>query len=273
MSLNLDARQRAMLQEMRIPFWWPDADAEAPFADEREPDRLAESSSLATPARDVPVGRAREPHGLEPISASVSTPVSAPMAAPSPQAQRGVPAAPGAAQGASPGPQAQAQALGAAPGWQWLPALPLYDSPDAPGGWLVVTEAVWAGNDPLADPAGRLLDAMLKALRLQPSTPVWLAGVQRAQAGDGEPQATAGLAQVLGERRPQMVLLMGLAACRAALGSDAPLGRLRGQLHDLNGVPAVVTYDPRALLRTQSDKAKAWLDLCLALDAVATPAP
>ena len=195
------------------------------------------------------------------------------MAAPSPQAQRGVPAAPGAAQGASPGPQAQAQALGAAPGWQWLPALPLYDSPDAPGGWLVVTEAVWAGNDPLADPAGRLLDAMLKALRLQPSTPVWLAGVQRAQAGDGEPQATAGLAQVLRERRPQMVLLMGLAACRAALGSDAPLGRLRGQLHDLNGVPAVVTYDPRALLRTQSDKAKAWLDLCLALDAVATPAP
>jgi DNA polymerase len=31
-------------------------------------------------------------------------------------------------------------------------------------------------------------------------------------------------------------------------------------------VPVIVTYHPAYLLRTPSDKAKAWADLCLALE-------
>ena len=35
-------------------------------------------------------------------------------------------------------------------------------------------------------------------------------------------------------------------------------------MHRYQGVPLVVTYHPAYLLRTLTDKAKAWEDLCLA---------
>lgn len=52
------------------------------------------------------------------------------------------------------------------------------------------------------------------------------------------------------------------------LQSTEPLGKLRGQVHALHGVQAVVTYDAPYLLRTWADKAKAWDDLCLAMSLV-----
>jgi DNA polymerase len=45
-----------------------------------------------------------------------------------------------------------------------------------------------------------------------------------------------------------------------------PLGKLRGQVYDYQGVPVVVSYHPAYLLRTPQDKARAWADLCLALE-------
>jgi uracil-DNA glycosylase len=52
-----------------------------------------------------------------------------------------------------------------------------------------------------------------------------------------------------------------------------PLGKLRGQVHSFESagrsVPVVATYHPTALLRNLPDKAKAWADLCLAMEAVA----
>jgi uracil-DNA glycosylase len=37
-------------------------------------------------------------------------------------------------------------------------------------------------------------------------------------------------------------------------------------VHDYRGVPLVVTYHPAYLLRNLPEKAKAWADLCLALE-------
>jgi DNA polymerase len=45
-----------------------------------------------------------------------------------------------------------------------------------------------------------------------------------------------------------------------------PLGKQRGTVYRYQGIPVVVTYHPRALLRSSADKAKAWADLCLAID-------
>jgi DNA polymerase len=58
---------------------------------------------------------------------------------------------------------------------------------------------------------------------------------------------------------------MSRLGAQALLETDEPLGRLRGQVHDLWGMPAVVSYDLGALMRSPLDKAKAWDDLCLAL--------
>jgi DNA polymerase len=40
-------------------------------------------------------------------------------------------------------------------------------------------------------------------------------------------------------------------------------------VHRYAGVPLVVTYHPAYLLRNPQDKARAWDDLCLALDVAA----
>ena len=48
--------------------------------------------------------------------------------------------------------------------------------------------------------------------------------------------------------------------------SDEPVGRLRGRVHYYQGVPLIVTYHPAYLLRNPEDKARAWEDLCLALE-------
>jgi DNA polymerase len=50
------------------------------------------------------------------------------------------------------------------------------------------------------------------------------------------------------------------------LGSDAPVGKLRGRVHTLNKpeIPVIVTYHPAYLLRTPAQKREAWKDLCLA---------
>ena len=69
--------------------------------------------------------------------------------------------------------------------------------------------------------------------------------------------------------QPRIILAMGRFAVQALLRTDAPIGRLRGQVHSYQGVPLVVTYHPAYLLRNLPDKAKAWADLCLAAEVLA----
>jgi DNA polymerase len=47
-----------------------------------------------------------------------------------------------------------------------------------------------------------------------------------------------------------------------------PLGKQRGSVHRYHGIAVVVTYAPKDLLRRSADKAKAWADMCLAMDVV-----
>ena len=62
-----------------------------------------------------------------------------------------------------------------------------------------------------------------------------------------------------------MVLLLGLLPARVALGRADPLGALRAGAHQIGSAPAVVSYAPDFLLRSQASKAAAWADLCHAL--------
>jgi DNA polymerase len=75
----------------------------------------------------------------------------------------------------------------------------------------------------------------------------------------------AALAEVVTTLQPALVLVLGHVAARAALGRTEPLGRLRAVPHTVAGRPAVVTYDPAFLLRSQDAKAATWADLCRAL--------
>jgi len=68
--------------------------------------------------------------------------------------------------------------------------------------------------------------------------------------------------------QPKLIVLLGRFAAQSLLGTEASIASLRGRLHTVKSsgrsVPAVVTYHPAYLLRNPADKAKAWVDLCMA---------
>ena len=140
--------------------------------------------------------------------------------------------------------------------------------------WLVIGEAPGAEEDRRGEPfvgaAGQLLDAMLRAIGLDRKTNVYIANVLKSRPPgnrDPKPEEVAACLPYLVEQiallRPKIMLAVGRIAAQNLLGTDTPLGRLRGRVHrfgELN-TPLVVTYHPAYLLRTPADKRKAWEDL------------
>lgn len=310
MSLMLDARQRAMLEEMGVKVWWPAQTAEvaAPIA-AAERTQAAEPAALvgehtaepaAARAARPPMDRpgTDTPHAPpsdngppawiddvppEDMPPSATAPPAVRQAAPASSAPGRRPTAESPASAtASPAPRTGAPSAraGSAPAVRIEPAQRLYlpagasgDAP-TPGGWLVLVDmppgpdgrhgAAFVGD------AGRLLDQMLRALRLHAGpAPVHLQRVHRPAPGvpqgeDDEP-FEAGFDHACRELAPRMVLALGPLAAQQLLGAQ-PLGRLRAQVgRCADGRTAVVaSYAPAYLLRTPADKARAWADLCLA---------
>ena len=153
---------------------------------------------------------------------------------------------------------------------------------------MVVGEAPGEQEDlsgePFVGAAGRLLDRMLAALGLSrddadPARQVFIANTLKCRPPRNRNPAPDELAacQPFLERQvalvqPEVILAMGKFAVQTLLGSDAPVGKLRGQVHRWRGVPLVVTYHPAYLLRQPADKARAWDDLCLAHEVMAQAA-
>ncbi|NMM07657.1 MAG: hypothetical protein HHJ18_15725 [Polaromonas sp.] len=141
--------------------------------------------------------------------------------------------------------------------------------------WLVLAESGAAAlhDPPFLGDAGKLLDNMLRAARLQQAGAVLLAPLARHAAGGGAAaDFSAALAALLERAQPDVVLVMGRLAAQGLLQSTLPFGKLRGQVHRLHGRATVVTYDAPYLLRSPADKAKAWADLCLAMSLARPPA-
>jgi DNA polymerase len=159
---------------------------------------------------------------------------------------------------------------------------------DRQADWLIVGEAPGENEDlqgePFVGQAGKLLDNMLKALGLDRHHNVYIANVLKCRPPGNrnpEPQEVAQCEPFLRRQvellQPRIILAMGRFAVQSLLGSAEPIGKLRGRAHHYMGVPVVVTYHPAYLLRNLADKAKAWADLCLALEVMraqpATGAP
>jgi DNA polymerase len=126
-------------------------------------------------------------------------------------------------------------------------------------------------GEPFVGQAGKLLDNMLKALGLDRQRKVYIANVLKCRPPGNrnpQPQEVAQCEPFLRRQvqllQPKIILAMGRFAVQSLLGTDEPIGKLRGRRHEYMGVPVVVTYHPAYLLRSLPDKAKAWADLCLA---------
>jgi len=274
---DLDARQRAMLAEMGVRVWAPKA-ATAP----------AESAAVVEAAQrgqtSSPVAPPEHPRVAPPHRPSSATPVPPP--------------APVAAPAADPAlrPQGLEQ-------MDWVPlreavagcqACPLsrgrtntvFGAGEVSADWMVVGEAPGEQEDlqgePFVGAAGQLLDRMLQAVgrsrQGQGGQGAYIANVLKCRPPANRNPQPPEIAQCepylvrqVALLKPRLILAMGRFAVQTLLGSTEPIGRLRGRVHQYQGVPVVVTYHPAYLLRNPIDKRKAWADLCLAMDTAETP--
>ena len=118
----------------------------------------------------------------------------------------------------------------------------------------------------------RLLNEMLRAVGLERGD-VYIANILKCRPPnnrDPEPGEVAACSDYLDRQisliEPDLILAVGRIAAQNLLQLDQPVGRLRGVVHRYGSfdIPLVVTYHPAYLLRSPSQKRKAWADLCLA---------
>lgn len=156
----------------------------------------------------------------------------------------------------------------------------VFGTGDEQADWLFVGEGPGEDEDAQGEPfvgqAGKLLDNMLLAIGLRRGNNVYIANIVKCRPPNNRNPDADEIAQCLPylERqieliRPRLIVALGKTASTALLGEDAPLGSLRGKPHEFNGIPLIVTYHPAYLLRSPSEKAKAWQDLCLAVKVMA----
>lgn len=161
--------------------------------------------------------------------------------------------------------------------------------------WMVVGEAPGEQEDAQGEPfvgkSGQLLDNMLRALGLSrgsahiepqadPSKCVYITNSvkcrppnNRNPAADELAQCEPFLVRQVALLQPKIILAMGRFAVQSLLRSSEPIGKLRGRVHHYQGVPLIVTYHPAYLLRNLEEKARAWDDLCLAVQTYDAPLP
>ena len=241
---DLDDRQRAMLAEMGVRVWWPQADA--------APEPLAQAAVVVAAAPVLAPAAPAELPAAAPRAALVSA---------SPPASRPAPVAP----------QQTAVAVVAKPladGVDRMDWTTLQDTAaacqacdlcsqrknsvfgvgDVQADWMVIGEAPGEDEDaqgePFVGPSGQLLDNMLKAVGLnrkaQGAGGVYITNTLKCRPpGNRNPTAEelATCAPYLMRQvalvQPRVILAMGRFAVQSVLQTTEPIGKLRGQLHHL----------------------------------------
>jgi uracil-DNA glycosylase family 4 len=145
--------------------------------------------------------------------------------------------------------------------------------------WLVIGEAPGAEEDrqgkPFVGAAGKLLDAMLRAIGLSREENVFVANMLKCRPPsnrDPRPEELAAclpyLMRQIAAIKPKLILAVGRIAAQSLLETDMPLARLRGRVHRFGPLSTalIVTYHPAYLLRAPAEKRKAWEDLKFARD-------
>ena len=169
----------------------------------------------------------------------------------------------------------------------------------APAPWMIIGEAPGEQEDlrgePFVGPAGQLLDQMLAAIGVVRERDVFIANVLKCRPPRNRDPAPEEIAQCspwllaqMAAVQPRVILAVGRFAAQTLLQTELPLGRLRGTVHPVPLQPRgradtdaalasghsdrsalrearlIATYHPSYLLRSPSEKAKAWQDLLLA---------
>lgn len=144
---------------------------------------------------------------------------------------------------------------------------------------MIIGEAPGAEEDqegrPFAGEAGELLEKMLRVMGLSmaevyatsvlkchpfvPGEP----GALRPPHGEELERCLPYLAAQISLVQPKVIVALGAGAMHALFGGKAPMGSLRSQWHEVQGIPVMPTFHPRYLLRNDDvrERRKVWEDL------------
>jgi uracil-DNA glycosylase len=133
-------------------------------------------------------------------------------------------------------------------------------------------EAPGADEDRLGEPfvgrAGQLLtDIIVKGMKMRRED-VYILNILRCRPPGNRnplPLEAANCREYLDRQlaiiQPEFICCLGAVAAQNLLGTDVPIGRLRGRVHDFHGVKVVCTYHPAYLLRNPDAKRFVWDDV------------
>ncbi len=290
MALQLDERQRAMLLEMGVRVWLPGTDF-ATVADNEAAELapvLPARTAMPAAVRPAPVVEQR-PAAPMPLASRPVPVQTAPVAATAPANASIQPSALAALDWNGLADTAAAcESCGLCAGRKHATLQPAQQTQ---ADWMVVGDPPEEDEDSAAqafvEAPGLLLDNMLKAVGASRTGSgaqgVYATNVVKCRPPHGRNPQPADLAQCAAYLQreielvqPKVIFAVGRFAIQTLLSEHGalatqPLGKLRGSVYRYRGIPVVVSYHPKLLLRNSADKAKAWADLCLAMDALAAP--
>jgi DNA polymerase len=141
-------------------------------------------------------------------------------------------------------------------------------------------------REPFVGPAGEKLNQILKAMGLSRER-VYISNVckfrpaTRNQTTNNRKPSREEMATSLpflkaeiDVVKPRVIVALGGSAAQGLLGSDKPVGQLRGSWHQFQGIPLRVTYHPSYLLRQEDglgEKRKVWEDMIFVMEKLGLP--
>lgn len=120
---------------------------------------------------------------------------------------------------------------------------------------------------PFVGAAGQLLTKILEAMSLSREA-VYICNIvkcrppnNRNPESDEIRQCLPFLKRQLAAIRPRVICALGSVAARTLLETATPISRLRGQFHEVMGIPVMPTFHPAYLLRNPDKKREVWNDV------------
>jgi uracil-DNA glycosylase len=122
-------------------------------------------------------------------------------------------------------------------------------------------------GEPFVGRAGQLLNKIIEACTLRRED-VYILNILKcrppgnrnplpAEAANCREYLDAQLALI----QPEFLCCLGAVAAQNLLQTDRPIGRLRGQFFDFQGIKVMCTYHPAYLLRNPAAKRQTWEDM------------
>jgi DNA polymerase len=142
-------------------------------------------------------------------------------------------------------------------------------------------EAPGADEDRLGEPfvgrAGQLLNKIIEACRLTREEVYILNVIKCRPPGNRNPtpEEAANCRPYLDRQleliQPEFICCLGSVATQNLLATSAPMSRMRGQVHNYQGIKVVCTYHPAYLLRNPAAKKDTWDDMKFLMREMGTP--